>query len=65
MEKAYIGDSVYVEYDGYYIILTTRNGLPEDPSNIILLEPCVYENLLQFVLDNTTVQEEPCKSTDA
>ncbi len=24
--KEYIGDSVYANYDGYYIILTTENG---------------------------------------
>jgi hypothetical protein len=47
--KAYIGDSVYVQYDGYHIVLTTENGYPDDPRNLICLEPEVYEALLQWV----------------
>ena len=37
--KQYIGDSVYVAFDGNGLILTTENGLPDDPSNRIYLEP--------------------------
>jgi len=44
----YLGDSVYAEYDGYYIILETRNGFPDDPSNRIALEPEVLEALMAF-----------------
>ena len=40
---------MYVEYDGYSIILTTENGMPTDPSNTIVLEPEVYNALLKFV----------------
>lgn len=46
-KKSYIGDSVYAEFDGYSIILTTENGF--GPSNTIILEPEVYEGLLFFV----------------
>lgn len=35
--KDYLGDSVYAEWDGNRIILTTENGL--GPSNVIYLEP--------------------------
>lgn len=49
MNKRYIGDSVYVEFDGYNFILTTENGLPSDPSNEIVLEPGVYESLINYV----------------
>jgi len=37
-DKEYLGDSVYVEYDGYVVTLTTENGYG-DPSNIIYLGP--------------------------
>lgn len=46
--KEYLGDSVYAEYDGYNIILTTENGLPDDPSNRIVLEPGLLQNLVKF-----------------
>lgn len=48
MEKAYLGDSVYAEFYGCGIVLTTENGLPGDPSNVIYLEPEVYEALCRF-----------------
>ena len=46
--KQYIGDSVYAEFNGYEIILTTENGLPFDPSNRIVLEPEVLDSLLKY-----------------
>jgi len=27
--KVYLGDSVYAKFEGYGIVLTTENGLPE------------------------------------
>lgn len=47
--KAYIGDSVYVQFDGYHIVLTTENGYPDDPRNRIALEPEVYSALGEWV----------------
>lgn len=47
--KVYIGDSVYVHFDGYHIVLTTENGYPDDPRNRICLEPSVYESLVEWV----------------
>lgn len=47
-KKVYLGDSVYAEFDGFGIKLTTENGL--GPSNTIVLEPEVYGNLTEFVL---------------
>jgi hypothetical protein len=47
--KTYIGDSVYAEFDGIGIILTTENGLPRDPSNTIYLEPEIFNTLIQWV----------------
>ena len=49
MNKEYLGDSVYVEHlrEGT-LELTTWNGLLDDPSNVIVLEPEVYEALLRY-----------------
>lgn len=47
--QVYLGDSVYAEYDGYHVILTTRNGLPSDPSNRIAFEPQVLKGLNVYV----------------
>lgn len=46
--KEYIGDSVYIHFDGYHFVLETRNGLPNDPSNIICLDGDVLVKLLQY-----------------
>jgi hypothetical protein len=47
-KKRYLGDSVYAEFDGHTITLTTENGLPGDPSNTIILEREVYLALRLF-----------------
>lgn len=46
--KRYLGDSVYANFDGYHIVLTTENGLPDDPSNRIALEPDVLGSLNRY-----------------
>lgn len=38
-QPTYLGDSVYIHFDGYHFILETRNGNQHDPSNRIALEP--------------------------
>lgn len=48
-QPEYIGDSVYAEWDGYHIILTTRNGYPDDPRNRIALEGEVWTALVEYV----------------
>jgi hypothetical protein len=45
MKKLYLGDSVYAEFDGFGILLTTENGYPDDPQNKIYLEPGVLDAL--------------------
>lgn len=45
--RSYLGDSVYVDTDGYGVILTTENG--DGPTNQIYLEPSVYAALVSFV----------------
>jgi hypothetical protein len=49
----YLGDSVYAELDNGMVKLTTRNGLPSDPSNTIFLEPDVFRELVRFVQRQT------------
>ena len=58
--KEYLGDSVYAEFDGYGITLTTDNGL--GPSNTIFLDPEVLTALNQFasrVTEQKTQQNKP------
>jgi len=50
MPKTYLGDSVYAEINEWgQITLTTENGLPNDPSNVIYLEPEVFQALCKYV----------------
>jgi len=46
-QKTYIGDSVYVDTDGYALILTTENG--GEPSNTIYLAPSAWADLVAYV----------------
>ena len=46
MNKQYLGDSVYADFDGYGITLTTENGF--GPSNTIYLEPQVLAALEDY-----------------
>jgi len=46
MSKAYLGDSVYADFDGYHVVLTTENGY--GPSNTICLEPAVMDALWEY-----------------
>lgn len=43
----YIGDGVYVDHEGYDIVLTTWDGIRV--TNNIVLEPEVYANLVEYV----------------
>ena len=47
MSQVYIGDSVYVAFDGNGLILTTNNGY--GAINTIYLEQEVYEQLVVYV----------------
>lgn len=44
----YLGDSVYVGFDGYHLWLMTWNGYPDDPRNRIALEPSVLQALFRY-----------------
>lgn len=45
--KQYLGDSVYAEFDGFAVTLTTENGL--GPDNTIIIEPDVLHALNDYV----------------
>jgi hypothetical protein len=46
-DRIYLGDAVYVSFDGFNIILETSNGL--NTTNTIFLEPMVFNGLLNHV----------------
>jgi hypothetical protein len=46
-QKEYLGDSVYADWDGFGIVLTTENGF--GASNTICLEPEVLKALNAYV----------------
>jgi len=48
--KDYIGDSVYVGITSFgELEITTENGAQTDPSNRIILEPEVIEELERYI----------------
>jgi len=47
--KVCLGHNVYAEYCNGDIRLTTENGLPNDPSNKIMIDGEILEALNKFV----------------
>jgi hypothetical protein len=47
--KAYLGDSVYADVENGMLKLTTENGYPDDPRNVIFLEAEVWESLVKYM----------------
>lgn len=45
--KQYLGDGVYINFDGHDIILTTENGI--EVQNRIVLEPKVLHSLFMYL----------------
>lgn len=45
--REYLGDAVYVAFDGYHIVLTTEDGI--SATNTIYLEPLVLQALRRYV----------------
>lgn len=55
MPKEYLGDSVYVDVSDGMLVLTTENGMPDDPNNPtnrIILERKVVIGLIYFAIRN-------------
>ena len=57
-ERQYLGDDVYIEFDGDGFILSTT---PESQENFIYVEPEVWENLKRAVVNYT---EERAKDAE-
>lgn len=47
MNKEYLGDSVYIEFDAWAFVLTTENG--NGPRNTIVLDPEVTSAMLDYI----------------
>lgn len=61
--KEYLGDSVYAEFDGDGINLTTENGF--GPTNTVYLEPRVFLALNRFAKRiREMIEEETDNATD-
>ena len=54
MAKQYLGDGVYVDFDGFQLVLTTEGDL--DNLNTIYLDPRVFDELTAYV---KLLQESP------
>jgi hypothetical protein len=63
--KTYIGDSVYATLKDDAIVLTTENGLPTDPSNVIVLEHHVLQQLLRFAAEKGLTKPEQPEQPEA
>jgi hypothetical protein len=46
-QKVYIGDSVYADFDGEQVVLTTENGY--GPTNTIFLDHTTAVALLEYL----------------
>ncbi len=46
--KEYLGDSVYAEFDGFFLELYTDNGFGRNRVTTIYLEPPVMASLVTF-----------------
>lgn len=44
----YIGDAVYCHFDGYNLVLTTGSHDINNATNVIALEPCVMQKLIEY-----------------
>jgi hypothetical protein len=45
--ESYLGDGCYVSFDGYQLALKANHH--EYPTDVVYLEPQVWENLVKFV----------------
>lgn len=58
LDKEYLGDAVYINFDGLRLVLTTEEGIRV--TNTIYLNPKVYEALVYYVkrLRNTVGEKQ-------
>lgn len=58
MDKMYLGDSVYAEFDADFgqVVLTTDNGYPDDPRNRIVLDSDVATALVAYIKERLAIR---------
>lgn len=47
--KRYIGDAVYVDHDGFAVVITTENGI--EATNTVYMEPSVLKQFETYIED--------------
>lgn len=60
MPKEYIGDGVYVDYDGYALTLPTEYNYHTGPraTNTIILEPNEWLKLVEYMKRSINSEDE-------
>lgn len=61
IQKIYLGDGAYADFDGFGIVLTTSNGIQD--TNTIYLEPEVAESLKSFIVRIEELRAEAVKNS--
>lgn len=56
MNKIYLGDGAYVEFDGHAFVLTTENGV--NVQNTVVLEPEHVALLVRFPIEKVPILKE-------
>ena len=54
--EEYLGDGVYVEFDGFQILLKANDH--RNPTDTIALEPEVFNSLVRWVKNQTKLEIE-------
>jgi hypothetical protein len=60
--KKYLGDGVFVDYDGFHVVLTTENGLAT--TNTIYLDPEVLKAFKDYPADGEVASRFGVKYAD-
>lgn len=63
MPKRYLGDAVYVDFDGYYVTLTTEDGI--HATNVIMLEPEVWTAVQAYVAEMMALRATMLREQDS
>lgn len=63
-KPVYLGDGLYVEFDGWQVILFASNG--EERTNTVYLEPGVLDSFFRYCNDLKAAMQnrQPCVSAE-
>ena len=56
MSTKYLGDGVYVEFDGYHVVLKANSRI--SPTDTIYLDPSVIDALMDYIDDLIKEKDE-------